>query len=155
MFMILKRVLPLVLSLSIIGTGCIFSPSNVKTAPDSQTSTDNIPAVALDIFSGRPNPKWALTSTEVNTLTAMIANLTPTQPVQIPNRLGYRGFIITLPSFKTEGNVTIRVYQTMVSVQSKEQSITYLDSAQEVETWLITEAENHISPSLYQATFAR
>lgn len=51
--------------------------------------------VELDIFSGRPNPRWSLAEPQNELLLSLIASLQPATalPPQIPG-LGYRGFLI-------------------------------------------------------------
>ena len=50
--------------------------------------------VELDAFSGRPNPRWRLTDSEVAALARLIADLEPApgDPSPDPPGLGYRGF---------------------------------------------------------------
>lgn len=50
--------------------------------------------VELDVFSGRPNPGWPMTPAEALGLWAMLNRLLPTNPVEAPPGLGYRGFIV-------------------------------------------------------------
>jgi hypothetical protein len=60
--------------------------------------------VELDIFSGRPNPVWALGELELVALEIMIKQATPSHgSVDIPG-LGYRGFIVYRPE-------QIRIYR--------------------------------------------
>jgi hypothetical protein len=50
--------------------------------------------VELDVFSGRPNPRWELDEPSSQQLIQMQRSLTPTRqaPVEPPG-LGYRGFV--------------------------------------------------------------
>jgi hypothetical protein len=50
--------------------------------------------VELDAFSGRPNPRWRLSDSEVAELARLIAGLAPASGGSSPNPpgLGYRGF---------------------------------------------------------------
>lgn len=49
--------------------------------------------VELDVFSGRPNPRWQLSEREVSELTRLTNPLAPTaRPAPTPPGLGYRGF---------------------------------------------------------------
>lgn len=52
--------------------------------------------VELDIFSGNPNPKWALSNKEANELLdRVMADRSLASPPQTVGGLGYRGFIVT------------------------------------------------------------
>jgi hypothetical protein len=50
--------------------------------------------VEIDIFSGRPNPRWELSETENSELTRLVDRLDPASgsPSPSPPGLGYRGF---------------------------------------------------------------
>jgi hypothetical protein len=50
--------------------------------------------VELDIFSGRPNPRWSLSESENAELARLIESLQPaaSPPSLTPPGLGYRGF---------------------------------------------------------------
>jgi len=50
--------------------------------------------VEIDIFSGRPNPRWQLSETENARLTRLLESLEPAVagPSPSPPGLGYRGF---------------------------------------------------------------
>jgi hypothetical protein len=52
--------------------------------------------VELDVFSGRPNPRWVLTPAESRQLTGRVRDGTaPVVPVSMDaGNLGYRGFIV-------------------------------------------------------------
>ena len=52
--------------------------------------------VELDIFSGRPNPRWNLTATEEAELVERLLDRSvPIGPMSISDgKLGYRGFLV-------------------------------------------------------------
>ena len=52
--------------------------------------------VELDIFSGRPNPRWELDEHAAETLRRLVSRLSVTSasPPEAPG-LGYRGFVVT------------------------------------------------------------
>jgi hypothetical protein len=52
--------------------------------------------VELDVFSGRPNPRWELDEDSAESLRLLISGLPPATGVpQEPSGLGYRGFVFT------------------------------------------------------------
>jgi len=52
--------------------------------------------IELDIFSGRPNPRWTLDSAEAKEfLTRLLDRTVPMAPIHTNEGLGYRGFICT------------------------------------------------------------
>jgi hypothetical protein len=49
--------------------------------------------VEIDMFSGRPNPRWRLSEAETDRLTGLLRTLEPADgPPPSPPGLGYRGF---------------------------------------------------------------
>ena len=56
--------------------------------------------IELDIFSGRPNPRWTLDPAEEGELiTRLLDRTVPLAPVDITDgRLGYRGFVVRAPA---------------------------------------------------------
>lgn len=66
--------------------------------------------VELDIFSGRPNPSWALTEDQLRAVVDRVTSLTTVASGSLAAPLGYRGFIVYL-----DGGSGAR---TVVTVQS-------------------------------------
>jgi len=50
--------------------------------------------VELDVFSGRPNPRWTLAAPEADRLRRQIRSLRSSAPEQHIPDLGFRGFIV-------------------------------------------------------------
>jgi hypothetical protein len=65
--------------------------------------------VELDIFSGRPNPRWSMRADQAPVLATLFAAAPHVQPVEAPG-LGYRGFLIHLRTGDPAVPQTIRVY---------------------------------------------
>jgi hypothetical protein len=53
--------------------------------------------VTLLIYSGRPDPGWSLTQTDLDEIAAIAAGLTRIEGIPPEGGLGYRGFRITGP----------------------------------------------------------
>jgi hypothetical protein len=86
--------------------------------------------IELDIFSGRPNPRWPLSESENVRLTQLIESLAPSPGGRFPSPpgLGYRGFRLhftTGPPWSAYGRV----------VQSPERLLA--DPKQTVERFLV------------------
>ena len=60
--------------------------------------------VELDIFSGRPNPRWTLNAAEeAELLQRMLDRVVPIAPSTIADgKLGYRGFLV-----RATGSITV------------------------------------------------
>jgi hypothetical protein len=50
--------------------------------------------VELDVFSGRPNPQWALSVAEAARVWQLLEGLPETEPDKPEPALGFRGFIV-------------------------------------------------------------
>jgi hypothetical protein len=95
---VLIRCLPAVLVLLVAACGGRDSSANV--------STD----VELDVFSGRPNPRWTISAHPADVWEA-IASLPTVENQQEPGHLGYRGFVLR------QGAREARVYNGRIWVR--------------------------------------
>ena len=79
--------------------------------------------VELDIFSGRPNPRWVLPTDERDSLLNMVASLRDTAGPFPATGLGYRGFILR------DSDREILVYRHLVRVKRGADENIYRDTA--------------------------
>jgi hypothetical protein len=91
--------------------------------------------VELDVFSGRPNPKWSLSTDKIRELVARLRRL-PRGGHQEPGELGYRGFLIHRLDSQSSGP-WLRVANGTVRLRTGR---TYLDT-QNIEDWLCEQAK--------------
>lgn len=94
--------------------------------------------VMLDIFSGRPNPRWTLSDEQVNDLQARLRALPEARPV-VPPGLGYRGFIVTNPGNDPRLPSRIGVFASVITITNVQATSSYQD-ANNIEGWLIGQA---------------
>ena len=101
--------------------------------------------IELDIFSGRPNPTWALGERANAQLEAMIQGALPAQGNTNLPGLGYRGFILHRPE-------TLRVYRGQI-IREPADKVEKKEAAgfgnRELELWLLQTAKTHIDPALW------
>jgi len=109
--------------------------------------------VELDVFSGLPNPTWELSAADTATLMDMIEALPSTSPVDLPNPLGYRGFLVSLTAPESGSTGTIRAFQGVVEYLAGEMRY-YADPGRQTERWLLTTARTHIEEELYSSVLA-
>ena len=64
--------------------------------------------VELDIYSGMPNPTWALSIEDARSLATRMASLPRTSDQRLHGNLGYRGFIIRLIQGPTAQEVRVQ-----------------------------------------------
>jgi hypothetical protein len=94
--------------------------------------------VMLDIFSGRPNPRWTLSDQQVNDLQARLRALPESTPVMPPG-LGYRGFIVTNPANDPRLPGRIGAFASVIT-STNAQATSYYRDANNIEEWLIGQA---------------
>ena len=92
--------------------------------------------VELDVFSGRPNPTWRLSSEESDELARRLKDLRPLDQAPAEPGLGYRGFVLSTPDRK------IHVYQGALTVTEGGTTQRYVD-VNRIEDWLIEQARRH------------
>lgn len=90
----------------------------------------------LDIFSGRPTPKWMLSREQVEALRAKLGKFPAAEPKEPPG-LGYRGVIITNLSKAPEFPERILAYNSVLSITG----ITiYQEDVNNAEGWMLEQA---------------
>ena len=86
-------------------TGSIFLQGEVRLA---QLTEETLVQVELDIFSGRVNPVWPLSSDESQEFLHLFQSLPRVTAGTIREGLGYRGMIVTVPGSTVAGFDTVR-----------------------------------------------
>lgn len=94
--------------------------------------------VMLDIFSGRPNPKWTLSNELVDELKAKFVKLPKAEPATPPG-LGYRGVIITNLSKDQRIPDQIKVYNSSLTIVESGRT-SYYEDVNNIEEWLLEQA---------------
>lgn len=99
--------------------------------------------VTLNIFSGRPDPTWALRAAQVKVLQTLLEALPAGDPADPPVRLGYRGFTVT-------GNDIGEVYTFDGLVRwTTGDAVRWLyDARRSLEIWLLDSAGDHLSAEI-------
>jgi hypothetical protein len=92
--------------------------------------------VELDIFSGRPNPRWSLSGRRVTELEERLAGLEPV-PAAEPQGLGYRGLVI-----RSKSGTQIRAFNSVVTVTHAHGKSSFGDRAG-LEKHLLDQADEH------------
>jgi hypothetical protein len=99
--------------------------------------------VELDAFSGRPNPRWELSSEQAAEYSARFRALRPApSPASSSDALGYRGFIV-----RTNGD-EVRFYRGIASVQRSGQQEVFADPGRALEHWLLETARPHVDAAV-------
>ena len=90
----------------------------------SNTGAANPLEIELDVFSGRPNPRWVASSEQSAAMSRALSSL-PDAPHRRPepDHLGYRGFILR------QHGLRARVYGGHVTVTENGDTRTFVDTA--------------------------
>ncbi len=105
--------------------------------------------VILDVFSGRPNPKWELPSQVRSEFLQKISELEPYEKVRQGDGLGYRGLIIIEKLSLGTKEIRYEVSNgTIQVIKDNKLSVTLHDQNYEIEKWLISIAPNSIDQNL-------
>ena len=111
--------------------------------------------VVLDIFSGRPNPRWELRSDEESHLHDLLSNLRPRPETDaLPQRLGYRGFILSSDKCERAGEkpVHLVVFHDAVVGTECNRQVCLEDPDRTLEHWLLESVSpKHLNSQLYSA----
>ena len=103
--------------------------------------------VELDIFSGRPNPAWALSPAEAAAFLARLRELPPAAPRALLGQLGYRGFIVDVSDGLQASRVHVQdgiVHTTSPGAAASAHS----DTGRALERWLLDAGKLHLDDQL-------
>jgi hypothetical protein len=134
-----------------LGATLVFflSPSACAPTTNRNKSTAAMQVeVELDVFSGIPNPSWALTADQAQTLARQLAALRPSASRELSGHLGYRGFVVQIKT----GASTRRICVQRGIVQSAEGSseVYTADETRALERWLLETGRPHVKSELIQ-----
>lgn len=94
--------------------------------------------VVLDIFSGRPNPRWMLSEEQIEELKTKIGAFPSAKP-KTPPGLGYRGMrVINISKMAGIPNQII-AYNGVLAITEKGK-INYYEDNNKIEEWLLNQA---------------
>jgi hypothetical protein len=100
--------------------------------------------VELDVFSGRPNPRWTLSTDRVKELEERLQGLEQTEGREPPG-LGYRGFLL-----RGRGDLQLRAFDSTIAVTSAGRTSFFKDAGG-LEELLLEQARQHGYAELVKA----
>jgi len=113
-------------------------------APASASEATGI--ATLDVFSGRPNPTWTLTSAQTRELQSRIKSLSTTLRTEpdVPD-LGYRGVSV---SIRGKESAEVSVARGAITVTQGGSVAKFQDTERQLERWLVHTGDAQLSPDL-------
>lgn len=107
--------------------------------------------IELDIFSGRPNPRWTLTKQQMIDWNHLLQELPEGEAnVESPPGLGYRGFIVAPVDASQVECDYVRVYRETITVRHECKRSQFSDWDRTLERFLLHTSQDHIEPRLYE-----
>jgi hypothetical protein len=107
------------------------------SGPLQKVATDML--VTLEVFSGRPNPSWTLSTDEERELVRRLQGLPASVGSPTEGDLGYRGFRIVTLSKTAQLPSEVLVTKGVVAVRNERGTRNYID-ASGIESWLLEQA---------------
>lgn len=104
--------------------------------------------VEIDLFSGRPNPRWRMGATESSHFLSLLSQLPAVAGGRLPEALGYRGMIISSAVGPVAGYDRVICYRGLVFGQRGEAVEAFADHDRALERWLAERAGSQLDPDL-------
>ncbi|HEX4961656.1 MAG TPA: hypothetical protein VF173_12505 [Thermoanaerobaculia bacterium] len=109
--------------------------------------------VELDVFSGRPNPTWSLSTNSLDALSEWLVKLPRGRAEELPNHLGYRGIKVSF-EYPDGSNDEVFVFGGIVRKHAGDSSDYFVDSGRALERWLLDTGKSKIPTEVYKASIS-
>ena len=128
----------------------IFPWLEVLPAP-TQMAEETVVQVELDIFSGRVNPTWHLSTDESTEFLKLFRALPPAPEGTIRDGLGYRSINVTVLGGTVAGFDSVRCSAGIVVAQRAGSGQKFIDRDRALERWLLRTSEGRIDEEIRAA----
>jgi hypothetical protein len=107
--------------------------------------------VEVDVYSGRPNPRWDLSAQQAGEFLKMVRALPKAEHDSALNEgLGYRGLKVTGSALSQEGYKEIVISNGIVAVREESGSQQLTDKDRALERWLLQTGKGKLEEELYK-----
>jgi hypothetical protein len=101
--------------------------------------------VEIQVFSGRPNPRWTLSDADIAALRSKLSGLRKGGPGPRPGNLGYGGVTVRV----TRGDDwTLHVHDGLAEAKRGARTDFLLDRQRALERWLVATGRTLLSPEV-------
>lgn len=108
--------------------------------------------VEVDIFSGRPNPRWTLSDADAALFFDRLSALPTTAARARSANLGYRGLIVSMPQrVGGEAGRDMYIQHGILELRQGTSRSFFLDTQRALERWLIGTGKAGLSPEVLEA----
>jgi hypothetical protein len=106
--------------------------------------------VAVDLFSGRPNPGWDLTALEGEEFLRCLRGLNKVHgSISVPDGLGYRGLTVSASDEPVGGFDEVIVSGGVALCRRADGEEAFADSDLVLERWLVRTGQGRLDSALY------
>jgi hypothetical protein len=122
---------------------------SVLQAATSESKDEMV--VQIDLYSGRPNPRWSLDEAQSAELIRRLDAMPEVDKGEPAQGLGYRGVIVTMQDGASGRPVTIIVSAGIVlerfynGTERRRR-----DLGRSLESWIINTGRSHLDPTIYK-----
>jgi hypothetical protein len=127
------------------------TPSTASSSAATTASVSNSMRAQMDVFSGRPNPSWDLSSSEVDQIRSTFGRLPERQAAIRSDSLGYRGVILQGDTVRDMGFTRISIGGGVVVAEGSQGTRYFSDSDRSLERLVFTTARGRIDATDYAA----
>lgn len=104
------------------------------------TANRNTIKIELNIYSGRRNPSWELSFSEIEELKQKMKMPLPSAKQKTAPQLGYRGFALINSNGIHDFPELVYVYSGVLGVKNRDTKISYYEDVNNIEQWFISQA---------------
>jgi hypothetical protein len=109
--------------------------------------------VQIDLYSGRPNPRWRLDEGQSAQLIRRLDAMPEVGHGELAQGLGYRGVIVTMQDSASGRPMTMTVSAGTVLQRFYDGTELWRrDVGRHFENWLIDTGRSHLDPTVYEYT---
>ena len=101
----------------------------------------------INIFSGMPNPQWALDAGAVAHIQQVLESATSVAPPPEAPGLGYSGMVLDLVS--TGMPIQLTIFNQVITLRQAGSTHYLSDPNQALERWLLENARPQLAPEIY------
>ncbi len=127
-----------------------FTPSVMPMATASPTPRDLTMRAELDVYSGRPNPTWEISTQDANRLLTALRQLPERDTATAPASLGYRGIVLTGGAVQALGYDRLRAFGGVVVAEGPLGRKIFSDRDHEFEAGVAATAEGRVDLSPFE-----
>lgn len=140
------------LGFSVLGALVFLSGTAALPSRGGATFSEAKPVqVEVDVYSGRPNPRWELSTEQAEEFLKMVRALPKREgDSAIAEGLGYRGLKVTWSRLSQDSDTEIMLSRGIVLIKEESRSQQFADKDRALERWLLHTGKGKLEDKLYE-----